>query len=147
MMTMTSEAINGEPQNDIDRVLRGFFRAEMPDPWPSARALQLAPARPGLTAKRAWFRNYGRLALAASIFLMLLGYLALAGNFPQDGGTGSTIDQNNTIAERPGWTTHRVPTRSGREAVRQEKTIPGGPAEGPTIIINVQELKAPNARR
>jgi hypothetical protein len=74
------------PDDRVDEMLRTFFRAEMPDPWPVLEAPELPPQTLVL---RPWWKRTGRFALAASVLLMLLGYLALASGFPRSSGTGS----------------------------------------------------------
>lgn len=67
-----------QPNFDLDGLLRGFFRAEMPDPWP---ALQTPPsARP---ARRSASLR-GKLALAASVALLVAGSWCLTGGQPID---------------------------------------------------------------
>ena len=60
--------------------------APMPDPWPVLKAPELPRETPVL---RPWWKRTGRFALAASVLLMLLGYLALASGFPRSSGTGA----------------------------------------------------------
>jgi hypothetical protein len=61
-----------EEPDELDRLLRSFFRSQLPSPWP---ALKL-PAPAG--ASTWWQRSRSRLALAASIALLLLGSWWLA---------------------------------------------------------------------
>jgi len=69
------------PGDDLEGLLRTFFRAQMPNPWPTAptppfrtpKAIQSVPSRRRLMRSR-W-------ALAASIGLLLLGSLLLPGRF------------------------------------------------------------------
>jgi hypothetical protein len=67
----------GEAQPDeVEALLQAFFRAEMPDPWPAPpliRATVLhAPPPPAIRAS-----NRSKLALAASVALLLAGTLAI----------------------------------------------------------------------
>ncbi len=55
----------------LDEVLRDFFRSEMPAPWP-------APARATPLPRRTRV-SHGRFALAASVGLLLIGSLTMAG--------------------------------------------------------------------
>lgn len=68
------------PDDDLDGLLRAFFQAEMPHPWPALKAplpsRQTAPPAP---PRRGLFRS--RLALAASVTLLVTGALALPGRF------------------------------------------------------------------
>jgi hypothetical protein len=75
---------NGDrARDDLDEVLRAFFRSELPRPWPapqrpSGGRAQL-PLRPpsAPTRPRRWFAD-SRLALAASLGLLLIGHLVLS---------------------------------------------------------------------
>src|SRR5262245_23306735 len=64
---------SGEP--DVEGLLRAFYRSEMPSPWPAfapprPRVLPFRPAaRP---RQRRGFRSLSRLALVASVALLLL---------------------------------------------------------------------------
>jgi hypothetical protein len=63
----------------VDGLLREFFQAEMPHPWPAFKmpvASQRSRSAPLLS------RHAGRLALAACIALFVAGYLTLSGFFP-----------------------------------------------------------------
>jgi len=65
----------------LDRLLRRFFLAEMPSPWPvmPVPASESAPrSRPA--ARPWWFRSRSRLALAASVGLLMVGSWNLAGS-------------------------------------------------------------------
>jgi len=73
--------------NTIDDTLRDFYRSEMPDPWPTMRAPARTLPMPKRTARPVWMRSLSRLAIAASIALLLIGYLALASLFPRDTGS------------------------------------------------------------
>jgi hypothetical protein len=93
MMRPPSKPANpegGRPAGDeLDGLLRAYFRAEMPDPWPAApvpeRAnerlvLTLPPAREEAAPRHSsLFRS--RLALALSVALLILGALLLGGRF------------------------------------------------------------------
>jgi len=80
----------GEPVaqsgDDLDNLLRAFFQAEMPSPWPTAPETAAAPivlpaarsggSRPPLRRLSPLVRS--RLALAASVTLLISGLLFLA---------------------------------------------------------------------
>jgi len=88
-------------RDDVDGALTAFFKSELPNPWP---ALQLPEAE--MSATPLPFRRparsplRSRLALAASILLMLLGSLFLASKIsvPQVG----TTDPATSNSIRPG---------------------------------------------
>ena len=75
---------NDEARPEMDDLLRDYFRAELPHPWPTFTAPK--PRRVKRPAS-VWSRYSGRLALAACIALMVAGYLALSGFFatPESG--------------------------------------------------------------
>jgi hypothetical protein len=88
--------------DNLDNLLRAFFQAEMPNPWPSMEApaarLKVAPPRPTPQRKGSLLRS--RLALAASVALLLSGPLFLSSalrdtsmpNLNVGGGNASTVD-------------------------------------------------------
>jgi hypothetical protein len=132
---MTELLSRGRPHHDVDGLLRSFFEKETPDPWPGVGVPECKDAR-----KRPALLNYPRLVLAASIVLMLVGYLKLAEMLPPERAQGLAPDRSRMIGSRPGIKHERVPIRGGGEALLSEEVIPGG------IIINVQELKRPRQR-
>jgi hypothetical protein len=67
------------PDDEIDGLLRAFFRAEVPHPWPAMKAPAAPPPAP---ARPALWRS--RLALAASVALLALGSLFLPGKAPRE---------------------------------------------------------------
>ena len=102
----------GLPPEDPDGLLRAFFRVELPDPWPGfgrpegpapfVAANGTAPGRPRPRETTPSLRPAlrSRLALAAAALLLLLGTLALSGQFranPPDGPGG------------PGWARPDIP--------------------------------------
>ncbi|MBL8797324.1 MAG: hypothetical protein JNM56_25710 [Planctomycetia bacterium] len=79
-MTLHTPNLNqgGRTPDDLDGLLRSFFRSEMPDPWPTMKA----PAAETPTLGW-WSRSRSRLALAASVALLLIGSWLLSGSAPQ----------------------------------------------------------------
>jgi hypothetical protein len=65
------------PDDEIDRLLRAFYRAELPSPWPELKLPALPAARPAV--RRSLLPS--RLALAASVLLLVLGSWLLADSF------------------------------------------------------------------
>jgi hypothetical protein len=74
---------------EVDELLRRFYRAEMPDPWPAAPAVAtVSPSQerqPRRLTFGRFFRAPTRLALAAAVALLVIGYLALQTWFPEPG--------------------------------------------------------------
>jgi hypothetical protein len=66
----------GSTPGDLDALLRGFFRAEMPVHWPVLQ-LPAAPVAPPVAGRSRLARS--RVALAASLLLLLAGHLAVIG--------------------------------------------------------------------
>lgn len=85
--------------DDLDNLLRAFFQAEMPTPWPTApeppvKPLVL-PARPA--ASRLSTLTRSRLALAASVALLISGPLFLAGKLQDTPDVSGRV--NTTAAD------------------------------------------------
>ena len=71
---------------EVDQLLRAFYRAEMPNPWPSFQAPAEAPMVlpfPAPPVRRALWTS-SRLALAASIAVLAGGVWLLSGAFSTD---------------------------------------------------------------
>lgn len=86
----------------VDRTLRSYFQAALPDPWPTPPQIQDHPARSGLPASPFWKRNRSW-AVAASLLLLVLGYLSVARFFPREDGLGMAVDPTHrTIGSVPG---------------------------------------------
>jgi hypothetical protein len=80
---------------NVDQYLRAFFQKEMPDPWPPAN-VPSPQKRQGVN-----FGWYVRLVIAASLALVLVGYLTLASMFPPTPEPGLSIDRSQTIGMKP----------------------------------------------
>jgi hypothetical protein len=79
MKLFIPEAVGGpKPPDELDGLLRAYFRAQLPDPWPSLEAPAALPPRK-LAARRPVFR--ARLALAASVALLGAASFLLPGAF------------------------------------------------------------------
>jgi len=65
-----------QPPDDVDGLLRAFFKAQMPHPWPSPAAL--SPPRiltlPVARATKGWPLMRSRLALAVAVALLAFGF-------------------------------------------------------------------------
>jgi hypothetical protein len=88
--------------DDLDGLLRAFFRAEMPHPWPELEA----PAFTSVPSTRlAFWRGIKRshLALAASVALLIGGSLLFSGKLPAVGKImiGPDISANTPEDHRP----------------------------------------------
>jgi hypothetical protein len=118
-------------EDDLDALLRSFFKAELPDPWPSLEApvprpsscLAQPPQRPSL--------GHSRLALAASIALLVLGSLFLLGKTQPPGTTPAgnvpAIGERDPLDHFPTHGPKRFP-ESGAGTIQSEglKLMPDG---------------------
>lgn len=79
-------------RDDEESVLRAFFRAEMPQPWPSFSPPSADARSPLVIAstRRPWSAR-SHLALAASVGLLLVGSLALS-NILKPGAPDASIE-------------------------------------------------------
>jgi hypothetical protein len=113
----------GPSSDELDGMLRSFFRAEVPDPWPTMKfpepVVKLHKPR-----RSAWLRIGPRLAIAASVAFLLLGYLALGSIFPrhQPGEGLNSGDRDIAKDNRP--VLRRVRTPSGNNALELEQRNP-----------------------
>jgi hypothetical protein len=73
-----------KPGDDLEELLRAFYRSQMPQPWPSPRLPRFctAPATRPKSSGRSLTRS--RLVLAASVALLMLGSLCLPGRFTHE---------------------------------------------------------------
>jgi hypothetical protein len=85
-MNATSPPSGGS--DDIDRQLATFFRGEVPHPWPALAA----PANSTMPFQRAAAASHGRMALAASIAVLLAGGWFLSGRLPTPVPTSGSLE-------------------------------------------------------
>jgi hypothetical protein len=78
------------PIKNVDGLLKAYYEREMPNPWPEFRI----PAPLRLSG----WPNLTRWAVAASVGLLLAGYLALAGFFPRE---LQRLDSDRNIGSNP----------------------------------------------
>jgi len=129
---------------NVDRLLREFYRAEMPDPWPRLARPSPVPMR---RAAQRFSRSFFRLALAASVVIGLAAYWGIAGMFPKDAAPSAGIN-GREIGSKPG---HRVPlnlspvenirTPGGIDAQLFEEGLPNGGQ-----VINIQIVGPSNSK-
>ena len=84
--------------DELDALLRAYFRAEMPDPWP-APPLVTAATRPVAMARDGRASARSRLALAASVVVLIGGTMLLPKTKP-------ATDPTPVIRIGPGEATH-----------------------------------------
>jgi hypothetical protein len=112
-MTRNPVPLTAQSGDDLDRALRAFFQAQMPNPWPKAPspAISLRPFR-ARRSRLALFRS--RAALAASVALLIFGSWWLAGHSePLASETapivhGGSADASDRVRGHHGNTPHSV---------------------------------------
>jgi len=82
-MRLAPPLSNGEapPPDDVESLLRAYFRAEMTDPWPAPPLALVAQPEPS-SLPTLLASNRSRLALAASVALLVAGTLIVSGRTP-----------------------------------------------------------------
>jgi hypothetical protein len=88
---VTLRLSEGQP-DELDRLLRGYFRKEMPRPWPPLRSVEGKRSRPVQRGRGRWPRLSPRLVLVAAMVLLLVGYVVLASKFPGSTSNGLHVD-------------------------------------------------------
>lgn len=74
----------GRGPEEVDVLLRSFFRAEMPEPWPTLKAPAEQNFRQATRpVARCWTSARSRMALAASITLLVLGSWCFSAKTPE----------------------------------------------------------------
>jgi hypothetical protein len=101
--TLSFRNAGGAP-GDVDALLRSFFRAEMPNPWPVLKApVEKREVKPESAAPGRWSRS--RMALAASVGFLMVGSWCLSAKLPDcapgspEGGNG--VGNMSRTIERP----------------------------------------------
>lgn len=124
-------------RSDVERLLRDYFRYEMPYPWPAAPVAVKNTLPQGDRSQSWWRRSRSRLALAAAAALFFVGYGVISWAFPNLTLTGSQRIQSpfaKTIKIDETETENGVPVRV--------RVI----SDGKKISIGVQPLKKPAPR-
>ncbi len=99
--------------DDLDGLLRQFFQAEMPDPWPRLVPPEAASA-PAPVRWRGWTLLRSRLALAASLALLVGGQLLLAGSYRSN--EAARPRNSRKVAKDPRTPAHPIPRPQNPDA-------------------------------
>jgi hypothetical protein len=129
----------GQPADDLDGLLREFYEAEMPDPWPSLRPPMASPSQPSRSRGRPWGLFRSRLALAASVGLLVVGQLFLSGTFRTDDLPASGRGGDDTAGKPQRVRYHK--TFIGIERQINPDGTPG-PAQVKKIGVETSDLPA-----
>jgi hypothetical protein len=130
---MIDRTTAGRASLDVDRLLRDYYRAEMPNPWPRLTL----PGTPLRRTPPRFSRHLLRFALAASVVIGLLSYWSLAGLFPNEGSLVRSLDgpeigkTNRPVPSKHLAPVEQIRTPGGNNATVFEEETPGG------IAINV----------
>jgi hypothetical protein len=95
----------GRSGDDLDEVLRAFFRSELPNPWPPLRLPERERSAVPFRSqpRRRWFYN-SRFALAASVGLLLIGSAVLSDSLKPANpapGTGGEVGERASPKHGP----------------------------------------------
>jgi len=69
---------SGGGPEDLEVLLRNYFRSEVPDPWPTMKAPVATVAPPPARSAGRWAPVRSRLALAASVGFLMVGSWCLS---------------------------------------------------------------------
>ena len=126
MIDLRTSPTFGPSGDELDGMLRSFFRAEVPDPWPTMKAPP-AVVKFEKPRRSTWLRIGPRLAIAASVGLLLVGYLALGSIFPKHQQDGMNMGERNIAKDnRPVRWRFRTPQGfpgTGEEKINSDRTI------------------------
>lgn len=110
------------PEDDLDGLLRAYFRAEMPHPWPALKTLPPRPVRaPRPASGKGLWRS--RLALAAAIALFVLGSLLLGSRITSEGKPARDLPNPPTADKKGDPWDPRLPGARPQP----EKVVPAEP--------------------
>ena len=151
--------IAGRPPEDVDELLRTFFRSEVPRSWPTLALPARDDRGNSPPVSRPRLRLHRRFGVAAAVGLLVVGYLSLAGRFPvETNDPGATVNPARTLAAKEldrlrkrttqggALRSHQVPVRSGEaveptrnggEALLQWEQLPGG------LFMRIDEKRPP----
>ena len=131
--------------DDLEGLLRAFFRSQMPQPWPSPR-VPVAPVVPFRRSPRiAWNLIRSRGALAASVALLLLGSLLLPSRFTHnakpDNRIGAPAISSRRHSSKDGSQTQEPRIRQ-QEQTRRGRRSPSGNGRRRSAVYEVNSLRS-----
>ena len=123
--------------DDLDGLLRAFYQAEMPHPWPDLDP----PARTLLPPPRVsfWYRiSRSHLALAASIALLIAGMLLLSGKLALHVSNQPPDYISDRPADHPRYKEPPSEKKTGADKVSIKESIIVGD-DGAGVLIQSEE--------
>jgi hypothetical protein len=90
--------VGNRSPDDLDGLLRAFFRAQVPEPWPLLKSPATKSSQQGPGAPRGLSLLRSRIALAASLLILLLGQLFISGMFSDYAHSTADGDRGKTEA-------------------------------------------------
>jgi hypothetical protein len=117
-------------QDDVDRLLQGYFQREIPKPWPEWKAP--APAKKSRGIFKPW---RSRLALAASIALLFMAQLLLFRSYKWE--VPSTV----TDKKPPLDVAQKILPGKGNQAGNKHGESPSGKKENLPPIPRMQNMR------
>jgi hypothetical protein len=92
------------PSNDVDGLLTRFFQAALPEPWPvcptpAAETATMLPLPKSGSSR--WVHIAGRVAVAAAMAGLVVGYLGLQSSFPDPRPDSHALGRGPGFAFRP----------------------------------------------
>jgi hypothetical protein len=125
----TTNQTDRPTEDELDGLLRAFYMAELPNPWPSLKApaprsffMPFRPAAPRFPMLRT------RLALAACVAFLVAGPLLLSAYFSrsnQDSAqttTPSALPDGSAIKVKPGEEGYQLIQKDGRTWIKVDGT-------------------------
>jgi hypothetical protein len=112
---MTASKLRGST-DEVDQLLSAFFKAEKPHSWPAVKVPSASP-RP---QPRSLVR--GRLALAASVAILLGGQAWLLRSYQADEAPATASDPGKTIAHKA-----TKPRKSAIQTAPVKNQLPSSP--------------------
>jgi len=119
----------GAAAEDVEVLLRNFFRSEMPATWPAFKAPVVSDTVPARSAPSRWTPVRSRLALAASVGFLMVGSWCLSSNLPSY-GTVNVDPMGNGVGKAAGRDgRYELPGhKSGKNGLPEPKTPDGSAA-------------------
>jgi len=127
------------PGDELDGLLRRYFRAQVPEPWPAAPRVS-SELKTMPSPRRLAHGRFFRLAVAACAACLVIGFLALQAWFPEPLPlVPNGVDGRNPTASKGNISPlHQIErTRNGQPVRVEQQALPNN-----SKLIVVEELPA-----